>query len=118
MAAARLGRRPVVEPGHLPSALLDQEEHWIDPQGYGHDIADMDEEFVTYVLDHLLGNARRIREMWSTEMRETYDTTQKARRWMLDRPAVVALMRQRVAEYDRRNKHNIESAFEEQSHDR
>lgn len=108
----QLDPSPVVAPGTLPSALLEQADVWIDPQGYQHRIEDLDEDFVLFVLDHLMANARRLRDQWAAELLQDYDEGQRARRWMLERPVMVALMRQRVALAD---KHNIESAFEEAS---
>lgn len=90
------GPQRVVEPGTLPSRLFDQTDIWIDPQGFQHRIAEMTEENVKWVLDYILANARGLREAWSTELRKTYDTKQKARRWVLDRPVTVALMRRLV----------------------
>jgi cbb3-type cytochrome oxidase cytochrome c subunit len=90
------GPRRVVEPGTLPSYLFTQTEHWIDVQGFQHRIKDMNEEQVKWTLDYLLANARDRREQWAFEQKQTYDVKQKARRWMLDQPVVLAFMRRLV----------------------
>lgn len=87
-----LSAHPVTEPGRIPTGLLDQTQRWVDPQGFEHAIAELPDNFVLYVLDFVLANAKNLRDAWSVEQRQTYDTEQRARRWMLERPAVIALM--------------------------
>lgn len=84
--------QPVVEPGTLPAWLLDQTEVWIDPQGYQHRIADLDREMVEWVIYYLFSYASRVRMAWSMEKQETFDTSQKARRWMMTKPGFKALI--------------------------
>lgn len=91
---------PSVPPGTLPSYLLDQREQWVTPQGVFVRIENMDLEFLTFVIDYLLAHARRLRDGWATEQRQTYDTSQKARVWMLQRPVMLELMRRYVEAHD------------------
>ena len=84
--------RQVVEPGTLPSWLLDQSEFWIDPQGYQHHIATLDRAMVEFVIVYLFSYASRVRMAWSMEEKQSFDTDQKPRMWLLTKPAVRALI--------------------------
>lgn len=86
----------VVESGVFPAWLFDQTEFWIDPNGFQHRIADLPVDTCKHFLDMMLANARQMREHWAFETKQVYDNDQRARRWMLDQPVIVALM-QRIA---------------------
>lgn len=81
----------VVEAGKLPAWVFDQNRYWIDPQGYQREITTMDRESVEFVIDFLFSYASRMRMAWSMEQRETFDTSQKPRRWLMTKPGVRAL---------------------------
>jgi hypothetical protein len=87
-------QQPVVEPGTLPARLFDQTEVWVTPDGYQHRIDEFDADFCYWIINYLLTYARRFRNQWSAELRESFDTEQKAREWMIRRPAVRAFMAQ------------------------
>jgi hypothetical protein len=87
-------QKPIVEPGTLPSRLLDQTEMWVTPDGYQHRIDEFDADFCYWIINYLLVYARRFRDQWSAELRQTYDTEQKAREWMIRRPVMRAFMAQ------------------------
>lgn len=84
--------KPSVKPGTFPAAMLDQRDIWIDTEGYAHRIALLAEQDVLWSLDYCLANASRLRTAWATEMKQTYDVEQRARRWILDRVVIRALM--------------------------
>jgi hypothetical protein len=77
--------------------MLEQEVIWINPQGYAHEITRMGEEDVLWCLDFALANARKLRIAWSAELKQTFDVDQRARRWMLDKIVIRALMRRLIA---------------------
>jgi hypothetical protein len=85
---------PAVKPGTLPSAMLDQRESWITPDGYSHALTEFDADFCYWIITYLITYAKRLRDQWSSELRETYDTDQSAREWMIRRPVVRAFMQQ------------------------
>lgn len=87
--------------------MLDQDSVWIDPKGYAHNLNLMDIESVLWSIDFALANARMLRNAWCTEFKQTYDEGQRARRWMLDKIVIRALMRRVVA---------IELEQEEEAH--
>lgn len=77
--------------------MLDQERIWIDPKGFAHEISKMDTESCLWSLDFALANARMLRNTWCIEFKQSYDEGQRARRWMLDKIVIRALMRRVVA---------------------
>lgn len=89
---------PAVIRGAFPVEILDRPELWVDPAGRAHRVADIqDREVILWGLDYLLANSRFLREAWTAKTKQTYDTEQRSRRWMLDKPLVRSLMRQLVA---------------------
>lgn len=82
---------PVVTPGTLPSWLFDQDEFWIDTEGFQHHIDELDRETVEFVISYLFSYASLIRSGWSMETKQTFDVKQKPRRWLLTKPGPRAL---------------------------
>lgn len=82
----------VVKPGTLPSWLFDQDEVWIDPNGYQHRISDLDREMVEFLITYLFSYASRVRTAWAMETKQTFDVEQRAKRWLLTTPGMRALI--------------------------
>lgn len=89
--------RPVVEPGTMPSWLFSQHKWWIDPHGFQHRIDELSLDDCYGYINTLLTYSRRWREQWATELRETYDTQQRPRDWMIRQPIVRAFMARIIA---------------------
>jgi hypothetical protein len=85
-------RRPVVKPKTFPFKMLDQEWYWIKTDGCEYKILKLSEEDVIFAIDVCLANSSALRYGWAIEKHVSYDTTERARRWMLKRPVVNALM--------------------------
>lgn len=95
-----LSDEPVVKPGDLPINFLNQDVYWVDADGYLYRVTEMTDDFLLWSLDWLLANARSLRDAWAAALRESYDASQKARRWMLNTELVFAFMRALVVEED------------------
>lgn len=94
------------EPGKIHTWTFDQDELWIDNQGYEHRLMDMDIEYIKNVLVFLQNGAERFRWAYTTQHAAvaydeasapgpSWDPTvfnQHARRWLLDLPLVQRLM--------------------------
>lgn len=91
---------PIVAPGELPPLLIDQTRYWVDPYGHTEDVKGMGEAEALFALDVLLANSAHLRDAWATALRQTYDTDQRARQWMLKRKLTRTLMR-RLLEIER-----------------
>lgn len=100
----------------LDTALFEQTEFWLTPDGRTVRIEDMPHDMLLFVIDYMLTHAKRMRDAWSAEQRRTYDQTEKPRRWMLRRPAICAMLKEYAAGAERRRVWNIEAAFEEAHH--
>lgn len=72
--------------------MLDQRAKWVGTDGYEYRIDELPEDKVIYNLDYALANASMLREAWGFAKKENYDVNERARRWMLQRPAIRALM--------------------------
>lgn len=86
------GKEKVCAAGTLPPRLLDQSSIWIDTGGYAHRLVELDEEEVLGVFDFILANAKKLRDAWGIETKQIFDTNERARRWILRRPIMLALM--------------------------
>lgn len=104
--------RPAVPPGHFPTELLDQQDAWVNPGGYLERIAEMPEDKLVFYINFLMGTAKRLREQWSVEQQQTFDTEQHARVWILHRPATTALFRRLVEVRDRAHAQKLSGAFD------
>lgn len=104
---------PVVQPGTLPTVLLEQEEQWVNPHGYAESIPHLTSDQCEFYIDHLLANARSIRQTWATETQQSYDEHERSRRWMLKRPVMRAMMRRYLEALEAEEKVRVERAFEE-----
>lgn len=84
----------VVQPGVFPVAQLDQRIIWVGTDGCAYRIDQFEIEDCVAFMDWSLANAKMLREQWSSAKRETYDETERPRRWILNRPAIRAMMAQ------------------------
>jgi len=78
----------------FPIWLLEQDESWVDPQGIVRPIRELNQDVCLFALDYMLANAKKLRERWSAETKQSYDEHQRARRWVLERPVSLGLMKQ------------------------
>jgi hypothetical protein len=82
----------IVKPGTYPIGMLDQRVYWVGTDGRAYDIKTLTADEILWALDYSLANAAKLRTTWSMAKKEGYDVKQRARKWMLTRPAVRALL--------------------------
>lgn len=83
----------VVAPGEFPVRQLDQADFWIAPDGCAYRIDELGADECLASMDWCLGHATSLRNQWSTMKRETFNKKHRARRWVLERPAIKAFMK-------------------------
>lgn len=94
-------------------AMLDQSEVWFGTDGRAYAINTLNVEEIMWALDYSLANATKLRETWAFAQHQTYDTGQRARKWMLETPAVRAMLRRLVKIEDKEDAAKAAESFAE-----